>query len=303
MYTVPILFVIFRRKDAALQSFARIRDAKPARLYIAGDGPRPGVDGEAEQVEQTRKAVMDAIDWPCEVKTLFRDCNIGCGQGVYTAINWFFEHEERGIIIEDDCVLQPSFFPFAEELLERYKDDERIGMIAGTNPLGEVAVTESYLFSKYAACWGWATWRRAWNKMDIGMSFLSSKKEDVIANRGCGNERNRWLYQIGMIAKGRVSAWDWQWYFSLAAQNQLCIFPKANLVSNIGDDEMATHTAFSSIRRDGKHIAFPLVHPEFVMPSVSFDKALHRDGNTTAAWLKRHLPYHLKQQIKKLTHR
>ena len=133
MYQVPILLIIFRRKNVALQSLERIRKIQPAKLYIAGDGARSHVKGEQEAVEETRKAVLDAIDWPCDIHTLFQKQNLGCSKGVYTAINWLFENEEKGIILEDDCMMQESFFPFVEELLERYKNDERIGMIDGAN--------------------------------------------------------------------------------------------------------------------------------------------------------------------------
>ena len=308
MYDVPILFVIFRRKDAALQSFSRIRDARPARLYIAGDGPRPGVDGEAEQVEQTRKAVMDAIDWPCEVKTLFRDCNIGCGQGVYTAINWLFEHEERGIIIEDDCVLQPSFFPFAEELLERYKDDERIGMIDAANYVKGVEIAETYGFSRYMSTNGWATWRRAWKHMDLAMTWRGTPMEQsVIANVGYkGKDMGSWKYRIKAIDHNYVSAWDWQWYFSLAANNQLAIFPKYNLQTNIGFGEGATHTTQRTTPDKyiaHKELSFPLIHPSVFAPNIAFDHRFYKQDNTISNTIKQWIPFGLKNRLKKLLNR
>ena len=129
MYKIPILFVIFKRKDVALRAFAQIKKVRPEQLYIACDGARPNVEGEAEMVEATRKAVLEAIDWDCEVHTRFQKSNLGCSMGVYTAINWLFDNEERGIIIEDDCVMRDSFFPFVEEMLERYADDTRIGLM------------------------------------------------------------------------------------------------------------------------------------------------------------------------------
>lgn len=115
MYDIPILFVIFRRKDIALQSFQQIKAIQPSRLYIAGDGARGNIAGEYDKVEKTRRAILNAIDWNCEVETLFKDHNLGCSEGVYSAINWFFEHEEQGIIIEDDCVMRQSFFPLLKK--------------------------------------------------------------------------------------------------------------------------------------------------------------------------------------------
>ncbi len=300
MYQIPILFVIFKRKDVAMKSLERIRQVQPATLYLAGDGPRSGVEGEDQMVAETRQAVLQAIDWPCKVRTLFQDHNLGCGMGVYTAINWLFEHEEMGIILEDDCIADASFFTYAEQLLHRYRDDQRIGMIAGTNQVTKYQMPDSYCFSKYAACWGWATWRRAWRHMDINMAFLRDHKRSVLKNRGyCGQEMGRWHFQLKTIRLERVSAWDWQWYFSLASQNQLCIFPQVNLISNIGNDAFATHTSSSDICIESHALPFPLTHPAYVVPDTHFDKAFYRVDNSLSATLKRKVPYQLKQFIKR----
>ena len=231
MYQVPILLIIFRRKSVALQSLERIRKIQPAKLYIAGDGARSHVEDEQEAVEETRKAVLDAIDWPCDVHTLFQEQNLGCSKGVYTAINWLFENEEQGIILEDDCMMQESFFPFVEELLERYKNDERIGMIDGANYIKEVSIPDSYGFSRYKATNGWATWRRAWKNMDLNMDWRQTPYADsIIANMGYrSRDIKYWQYRINVVDHNDVSAWDWQWYFTLAAHNQLGIYPCCSL--------------------------------------------------------------------------
>ena len=300
MYSIPILFVIFKRRDIALETFEQIKHLRPAKLYIAGDGARKGIMGEEKEVIDTRKAVLEGIDWDCEVETLFQDINLGCGMGVYTAINWFFEKEEEGVILEDDCIAHPTFFQYVEELLHRYKADERIGMIAGTNPIAQVDIHTSYCFSRYAACWGWATWRRAWRNMRIEMDFLQTSKKNILNNRGLyAKENKRWNYQLLMIKKKRVSAWDWQWYFSLAAQNQLCIFPSVNLISNIGNDNAATHTSRASIYLERKELSFPLIHPETVLPDFAFDHAFYKYENMFKERLKRTMPYRLKQIVKK----
>ena len=303
MYQTPILFVFFRRKDIATRSFECIRKVQPSKLYLACDGARSYVDGEKEIVEDTRRTILDAIDWPCDVHTLFQENNLGCGVGVYTAINWLFKHEEDGIILEDDCIANSSFFSYTSELLEKYKNDDRIGMITGTNQIEQYSMPYSYCFSKYAACWGWASWRRAWKNMDIEMAFLSRHKSDVFYNRGfLGRECDRWNYQVDMIAKDRVSAWDWQWYFSLASQNQLCIFPEVNLISNIGNDSKATHTAFSDIYIQSHELAFPLKHPKYIMPDHTFDERFYREDNSLSAVIKRKIPYCIKQSIKHHLH-
>ncbi|WP_028898279.1 hypothetical protein [Prevotella sp. HUN102] len=303
MYDIPILFVIFKRKDIALQSFQQIKAIKPQKLYIAGDGARNNVIGEAEKVDETRQSILNDIDWKCDVHTLFRNNNVGCSEGVHSAINWMFETEEMGIILEDDCIAEPTFFPYISELLHKYKDDYRIGMIAGTNPIENYLMPHSYCFSKYAACWGWATWKRAWTQIDIKMRFLLSAqdKKNILQNRGYqAKEKQHWLFQIDYIKKARVSAWDWQWYFSLAAQNQLCIFPQVNLISNIGNDTEATHTNGNDIFIKSKAITSPLSHPRYIVPDDTFDREFYRKDNTLLNRIKRNIPFKLKEQIKKI---
>lgn len=301
MYKVPILFVIFKRKETALQSFEKIKAVKPAKLYIAGDGARANVDNEQQQVDETRKAVLSAIDWECDVHTLFRQENIGCGKGVSTSIDWLLENEEYGIILEDDCVADESFFYFAEEMLERYKSDERIGMVAGTNQIAGYKMPYSFCFSKYTACWGWATWRRAWANMDENLMVINHHRRDLILNRGyIGKETDRWNYQLKMLERIKNSVWDWQWYFSLASQNQLCIFPKVNLISNVGNDTDATHTSFSDIYYRRNSLEFPLEFPKYVMPDSHFDEAFYKSCNTPKRWMLRHVPYWLKEWIRKV---
>lgn len=299
MYNIPILFIFFRRKETALKSFERIRDIRPSTLYLACDGARSNIPGEREIVEETRKVILESIDWPCDIHTLFQDKNLGCGMGVYTAICWLFENEEKGIILEEDCIANNSFFPYVAELLERYKNDNRIGMIAGTNKIPTYPMSYSYCFSKYASIWGWATWRRAWQHMSLNLDFLTHHQNDVLKNRGYqGKETRQWKWQLNMINKNRVSAWDWQWCFSLASQNQLCIFPKVNLISNIGNDAMSTHTAYSNIFIPCCDLDFPLNHPLYVMPDNAFDRKLYHKGNSIFAIIKRHIPFSIKQFIK-----
>ena len=210
MYKIPILFVIFKRKDVALRAFAQIKKVRPEQLYIACDGPRFNVEGEAEMVEATRKAVLEAIDWDCEVHTRFQKSNLGCSMGVYTAINWLFDNEERGIVIEDDCVMRDSFFPFVEEMLERYADDTRIGLVDGANYIEHINMPDSYVFSRYKSTNGWATWRRAWQLMDMDMSWRGTPYElSVIKNMGYKSKDIRyWYYRLKAVDHNEVSAWD-----------------------------------------------------------------------------------------------
>jgi len=304
MYQVPILLIIFRRKDVALQSLERIRKVQPTKLYIAGDGARFHIEGEQKAVEAARKAVLDAIDWSCDVRTLFHEQNLGCSKGVYTAINWLFENEERGIILEDDCMMQESFFPFAEELLERYKNDERIGMIDGANYIKDVCIPDSYGFSRYKATNGWATWRRAWKNMELNMDWRKTTYADsIIANMGYrSRDIKYWKYRIKVVDHNDVSAWDWQWYFTLAAHNQLGIYPCCSLQSNIGFGEGATHTSNGKTPDyyfTDKEIEFPLRHPKYVVPYTPFEKGFYNQNNTLYTNLMKYLPISIKMWLKK----
>lgn len=303
MEKLPVLFVIFNRPETAARSFERIREYAPSRLFIACDGPRPGRPEEEERVKETRGRILGMIDWPCEVETLFQPGNLGCGPGVYAAIDWFFSRVEEGVILEDDCVAELSFFDFASDMLARYRDDQRIGMIAGTNPVGRLeGYPYSIIFSKYKSCWGWASWRRSWRDMDFGMDWRKSPQAgDIIANSGFdAKDFKIWKFKLRCIDRGHVSAWDWQWYFSLAAQNRLCIYPAHNLVSNYGNTPEATHTSLSDITLPSAPIHFPLSVPPYVVPSREFDRKFYASSNTLYLKLNRAVPPALKAKLKKI---
>jgi len=276
---IPVLFLVFKRPETTKRVFQAIRAAKPPRLYVAADGPRPGYEGEAEKCEKARKTATD-VDWPCDVKVLFRDENLGCGPAVKSAIDWFFENEEMGIILEDDVLPKPSFFPFCEELLHRYKTDTRIGMISGNNHAGYIPYNDSYFFSKYKMIWGWATWKRSWDVMDFEMSWLQSPCANmIIKNMGHGKASEKhWLRIIDLLQKMRVNSWAYRWFFSLAAQNLLCIFPRYNLAANIGYGAESTHTPGKAPRAyvDAQDIEFPLHHPQFVIANTDHDRLLEK---------------------------
>lgn len=305
MYNIPILFIIFNRKDLAITCFEQIKKIRPTKLYIAGDGPRIQVKGESVIVAETREAIITSIDWECELHTLFHDHNIGCGKGVYTAVNWLFENEESGIVIEDDCMMRDSFFKFVEQLLEMYEDDSRVGMICGANYAPKADIPDSYVFSRYKSCHGWATWRRAWKYMDIDMLWRQTKYNDsVIKNMGYKSKDIKyWKYRLKAIDRNDVSAWDWQWYFTLAANSMLAICPKHSLTTNIGFGEGATHTSQSRVPEyfiSHEDIMFPLKHPKYVVPYQPFEKAFYHSNNTLYNRIKQLFPFVFKNMIKNL---
>ncbi len=232
MLETPVLFLVFNRPDTTAQVFEAIRQAKPKQLFVAADGPRPDKEGEKESCEEVRK-IATAIDWDCELKTLFRDENLGCGKGPAHAINWFFEQVEQGIILEDDCLPDLSFFNFCEEQLNKFAFDENIFHISGCNiQFGLRSTRDQYYFSNIPHMWGWATWRRAWNKYDF----------NSLKNFNRYNIDDYWIGEFESVLKGDVDAWDYQWLYTIQINKSICITPSISLVDNIGFNKNATHT-------------------------------------------------------------
>jgi hypothetical protein len=244
MLKTPILFIIFNRPDTTERVFEEIKKQRPQYLYIAADGPRINKEGEAEKCEQTRK-ILEKIDWDCEVKTLFRENNHGCKNAVSSAITWFFENVEEGIILEDDCLPSQSFFKYCEEILEKYRHDERIMHISGENPVSKEFGDGSYYFTKTAHIWGWASWRRAWKLYDVEMKsypeFVKNNKIKEVFDKDY--HRKYWLKVFNRVIEGKINTWDYQWMYTLYTNNGFSIIPNKNMISNIGFNTEATHTS------------------------------------------------------------
>lgn len=242
MFNTPILFIIFNRIDTTKQVFQRIKAIKPKQLFIAADGPRNEKEGEKEKCEEVRQWVLEQIDWNCEVKTLFRTENLGCGKGPATAIDWFFQHVDRGIIIEDDCLPNNSFFIFCETMLKRFENDSNIMHISGNNfQLSQIG-NECYYLSKLPHIWGWATWRRAWRKYDFELALFNENIYSSYFNHPTVD--NYWM-NIFKTTKSELyhHVWDYQWTFTILHNNGFCILPQKNLVTNIGFGDDSTHTS------------------------------------------------------------
>lgn len=239
-----VLFLVFRRLDTTIKVFQAIRQAKPLRLYIAADGARSNIEGEAEKVSAVRDFIMKNIDWDCEVKTLFRDENLGCKYAVSSAITWFFENVEEGIIIEDDTLPSQSFFQYCEELLVKYRNDKSIYLISadarGSKSFG---MKEDYGFCKYALIWGWASWARAWKDYDPELEDWPLQKKVLQASISSNKSTVRfWKKIFQNVYKKEIDTWDYQLSYMLLKNEGKCIVPKVNLVSNIGFGNEATHT-------------------------------------------------------------
>lgn len=274
-----VLLVIFNRPETTRQVFEAIRKAKPPRLYIAADGPRDEVKGEAEKCHEARSIVHD-VDWDCEVKTLFRNKNLNCGIAPSSAFTWFFENEEEGIILEDDCVPSQSFFWYCQELLQYYREDYRIMHIGGNNFLQGWNNDKdySYYYSRSGHIWGWATWRRAWKMFDFNIELYDKIKAENYFENFFLNPIEK-IYRLRKfdqtITSTRVDWWDYQWDFARFANSGLAIVPNVNLVRNIGFGEDSTHTQNEKSNSAGliaNDIAFPLKHPPFMIRDIASDK-------------------------------
>lgn len=267
-----VLFLVFNRLDTTKQVFEEIRRAKPPRLYVAADGARDDKSGEAETTQSVRDYVMQNVDWDCEVKTLFRDKNLGCKYAVSSAISWFFENEEQGIILEDDVVPNQDFFYFVENNLEKYKNDHRVMMVSGMNYFSDSSLDTPYFFSEYMNIWGWGSWRRSWNLYDVDMpEWSKSEVKKDIQNKYFSSYIWRYLRNIfNMIEEKRINTWDIQWFFCCLYNHGVCIVPKVNMVTNIGVD--GTHgngqTASHFLKKDRLDSVecldfFPKIHVNF----------------------------------------
>lgn len=266
-FKTPVLLIAFNRPETTARVFDIIRKVRPRELFFALDGSRDNRPDDKERIAQTQ-ALIKQIDWPSEVQTLFQEKNLGSGLGPVTAINWFFETVSEGIILEDDCIPDPSFFYFCQELLDYYRDSEKVMHISGDNfQNGKKRGDASYYFSKYTHNWGWATWRRAWKHNDFEM----------------------------LPPEARRHIWDKQWLKSVERQGGLAILPNVNLVTNIGSGEGATHTSQEAnpyLHLLSQSMTFPLVHPKTIHRDVWADLYTYRtlfEGTLSALALQKML--------------
>jgi len=265
--STPVAFFIFNRHDLAEITFAAIAQAKPQQLFVIADGAR--FLEEEEKCQKTR-AVIEQVDWECDVRTNFSDKNLGCGRRISSGLDWVFSQVEEAIILEDDCLPTPSFFNYCQTLLKYYRNDERIMHINGDNSLRQVRNSYSYFFSKYMHCWGWASWRRAWNHFDYDMKSWPSFQESGMLESICNDyyEQKFWTNIWDRVHKDSQiqSTWAYQWTYACMSQGGLTITPNQNLVSNTGFNRAdSTHTTSSSPRSNvPTNDIWEVEHPPFV---------------------------------------
>lgn len=287
---VPVLILIFNRPNHFERLLDQLKLAKPKKIYIAGDGPRQSYAGDELSINETRKK-LELVNWPCEIHTLFQEKNQGCRKAVSMGIDWFFENVNEGIILEDDCIPDVSFFEFVCEMLMKYRLDNRVMSVgaqhfAGNNHL----IEDSYFFSRHVHCWGWATWKRAWALYDKDMENWPKLSE------------TRWLYSVGgndiyfesywktifnNCFQGKIDSWAYRWLFSCWSQNGLSILPAVNLVANIGFGSDSTHTARGNNVTENlpiESMPFPLKHPEICVPDFYSDKWTDKNVFEISPW-------------------
>lgn len=272
----PVALIIFNRPHTTAKVFEAIRQAKPPKLFLIADGPREGKAGEPELCAQAR-AIVQQVDWDCEVFENFSDVNLGCGRRPSSGIDWVFEQVEEAIILEDDCLPEPSFFRYCQEMLQHYRNDSRVMAVCGLNiQFGEHPVPYSYYFSLYSHCWGWASWRRAWQHFDYDMALWPEVRDRGKLLDIFGNDYavKVWTGALDLTYNKGLDCWDFQWMFAHWIHNGLATLPQRNLIQYIGYTEGATHTTSESSRYSelvAEPIAFPLKHPPYMVRHVEAD--------------------------------
>ncbi len=293
--TTPVVLTIFTRLETVARVLGAIKQAQPPRLYVIADEGR--TPEEREKIKEV-KELISQVDW-CEVRTNYAEQNMGPKKRLATGISWVFEQEEQAIILEHDCLPDPSFFTFCEELLKRYKDDERVMHIGGNNffrTFGvEYAYQDSYFFTHIPHIWGWATWRRAWQYYDPEVKKWPEARDRYLLNDVFRDSAvaYRWASRFQEYYEGKVESWDGQWSFAVLSQGGLCISPAVNLVSNIGFGKKAltTKDMTSALANMQLHsLSFPLKHPSFMVVDEKAEAAIQRDvfqiGKTRSQRLK-----------------
>jgi hypothetical protein len=281
MFNTPILFLIFNRPDTTKLVFEQIRKVKPKYLYVAADGPRDDIEGEAVRCNETKKIIADGIDWECEVRTLYRQNNLGCGLAVSGAITWFFQHVEEGIILEDDILPNEHFFHYCETMLGRYRYKEDIFSINGCS-LGFSDSKSQYGLTRYFNMWGWAAWKRSWNLVQkIWGSFLDNPNilNDIEIKQNLklpvlwdSREWYKYWHNVfNQTANGKIDTWDYQCVYTVIKAGIFCIRPSQNMVINIGFNEEATHTHYLNHQLSKMKYGFPFDATTYkeTMPVIS----------------------------------
>ena len=288
MLTTPVVLISFNRPDLTERALARIREVAPRELLLIADGPRPDRPDDVETCSAVRE-ILATVDWPCEVRRRYSETNRGCETTVESGLDWVFEQVDEAIILEDDCLPGPSFFPFCVDLLERYRDDERVAQISGTTLFvpPHLFHGDSYAFGSFAGVWGWATWARAWRehreafprRHDEGALAGGSiphriQRPELDPRHVVTRAGRRYFEEVAASTDPVAFGWDSHWYLSTASLSRLTVTPAVNLVENVGFAEHATHTQSTRKMPAAESLALPLKHPAQVVLNPSVEREL-----------------------------
>lgn len=281
--TAPVALFVFNRPDQTRRVFECLREQRPTRVLVVADGPRPAVPTDEDRCQQVRETVT-RVDWPCDVSYRFADDNLGCDVRIPTGIDWVFSQVDEAILLEDDCLPQQSFFDYATELLSRYRDDPRVGMVAGyrrgTRSSESPTGSASYGFSRYTEIWGWATWADRWSQFDASLSaWQDLRATDWLINAlGDGAAAAFWHHTFDRIARDEAP-WDVCWQFACLSRGWLSAEPAVNLVANIGFGLDATHTTERlGDEEPVQELPLPLKHPTKVAADRARDDQLEDEN-------------------------
>ena len=282
-YQVPVAVFVFKRVELAKKMLKCLEQIRPTKLFVISDGPRRGVTGEQEQVEQVR-ALFNQVSWPCEIKRNYDRENMGCDVRVPSGISWVFEQVEEAVILEDDCIPTEDFFPYVQNVLEYYRDNPRVMMVAGSNSMMNYRMKDSFCFTARVYTWGWATWKRAWGRYTGDLNtWQEIQRDGTFARTYPGRIRHFVKKELDYYAQQGKFPWDYLWWVSCMKAGGLCVVPCVNLISNEGFGEDATHTQDAG-NYDGKtyRMEFPLRIPE----KVERDRKIDRyDRGMNRPWL------------------
>lgn len=296
MTDISVLILFFNRPEFLERLFAEVRKAQPTRLFLYQDGARG--ERDLPGIEACRK-IVENIDWPCEVHRMYQEKNYGCDPSNYISQKWAFSHTDKCIVFEDDDIPTQSFFPFCKEMLDRYENDPRIGMIAGFNPDEHTTdIAESYFFTTNFSIWGWASWRRVIDQWDEQYTFLDNPQA-VAQLEALTRERKLRKDFLPMCRAHRASGkafYETIFHASLLLNSQLAIVPVHNQISNTGVTNDSTHFAgsvqmlprgYRRIFTMGRHeMQFPLQHPDYVVDHVPYRKRVYRIMGWQHPWVK-----------------
>ena len=297
----PVALIVFNRPRLTRALFEQVAKVRPRELFLIADGPRENRAGEAALCAEVLE-IVSTVDWPCEVHKNFAEQNLGCKRRVISGLDWLFEQVEEAIILEDDILPDPSFFRFCEEMLERYRNEDRVSMVTGFNiGADEAKVRDSYYFSALTHIWGWATWRRAWLHYDERLTAWPEAKRSGALQRVFPERsaRRYWTPILDGMHRGMgPNTWDYQWMFTNIVRGGLAVTPRQNLVANVGFGADATHvTDISGVPKvKVGELQFPLSHPLEVVASQELDAIDQR----LSEWHRPALPVRVARKLRRV---